>query len=81
VVRLSKTEDALVSSLQQDPPVARTRGASDEYPAVGPITALTWALEMPLACAAACIAEGFPPWKSGCGTCTDGCMDECARNC
>ena len=46
VVRLSKTENALVSSLQQDPLLLERVERLMSIPAIGPITALTWALEI-----------------------------------
>jgi transposase len=46
VVRLSKTENALVSSLQQDPLLLQRVEQLMSIPAIGPITALTWALEV-----------------------------------
>ena len=47
IVRLQKTEYALVSSLQRDPLLARTDTERlRTVPGVGPITALTWALEI-----------------------------------
>ncbi|MFZ0198437.1 MAG: IS110 family transposase [Candidatus Sulfotelmatobacter sp.] len=46
IVRLQKTEYALVSSLQRDPMLAERIRRLRTVPGVGPITALTWALEM-----------------------------------
>jgi transposase len=46
IVRLQKTEDALVSSLQRDPLLAQRIKRLKTVPGVGPITALTWALEI-----------------------------------
>src|SRR5438105_9587249 len=46
IVRLQKTEYALVSSLQRDPLLAERIKRLRTVPGVGPITALTWALEM-----------------------------------
>ncbi len=46
IVRLQKTEYALVSSLQRDPLLAERISRLRTVPGVGPITALTWALEM-----------------------------------
>jgi transposase len=46
VVRLQKTEYGLVSSLLRDPLLAERVRRLRTVPAVGPITALTWALEM-----------------------------------
>jgi transposase len=65
--RLQKTEHALVRSLSRDPLLARRVERLQTIPAVGPITALTWALE---------IGEvtRFPSFKqviSFCGLCGD----------
>src|ERR1017187_8175591 len=46
VLRLQKTEYALVSSLQRDPLLADRIQRLRTVPGVGPITALTWALEI-----------------------------------
>src|ERR1700726_4788888 len=46
IVRLQKTEYALVSSLQRDPLLAERIRRLRTVPGVGPITALTWALEI-----------------------------------
>lgn len=46
IVRVQKTEYALVSSLQRDPLLAERIKRLRTVPGVGPITALTWALEM-----------------------------------
>jgi transposase len=46
VVRLSKTESALVRSLERDPQLLERVQRLMTIPAVGPITALTWALEV-----------------------------------
>jgi|GEM_PF-370656 len=46
VVRLQKTEYALVSSLQRDPLLADRVKRLRTVPGVGPITALAWALEI-----------------------------------
>lgn len=46
IVRLQKTEYALVSSLQRDPLLPERIQRLRTVPGVGPITALTWALEM-----------------------------------
>src|SRR5499427_3778343 len=46
IVRLQKTEYALVSSLQRDPLLVERVERLKTVPGVGPITALTWALEM-----------------------------------
>jgi transposase len=46
IVRLQKTEYALVSSLERDPVLAQRVKNLRTVPGVGPITALTWALEI-----------------------------------
>src|SRR6266498_602928 len=46
IVRLQKTEYALVRSLQRDPLLAERVKRLRTVPGVGPITALTWALEI-----------------------------------
>jgi transposase len=46
IVRLQKTEYALVSSWQRDPLLVERIQRLRTVPGVGPITALTWALEM-----------------------------------
>lgn len=46
VVRLSKTESALIRSLEHDQLLAERVERLTSIPAVGPITALTWALEV-----------------------------------
>ena len=46
VVRLEKTESALVRTLQRDPLLVERVERLMTIPAVGPITALTWALEV-----------------------------------
>ena len=46
MVRLQKTEYALVSSLQRDPLLAERVKRLRTIPGVGPIAALTWALEI-----------------------------------
>jgi transposase len=46
VVRLGKTESALVRSLRRDPLLLERVERLMTIPAVGPITALTWALEV-----------------------------------
>src|SRR5213083_1612075 len=46
IVRLQKTEYALVSSIQRDHLLAERIKRLRTVPGVGPITALTWALEM-----------------------------------
>src|SRR5208337_1959718 len=46
VVRLGKTENALIRSLQQDRLLAERVERLMSIPAIGPITALTWVLEI-----------------------------------
>src|SRR5260370_4561773 len=46
LVRLQKTESALVRSLEHDPLLAERVERLMTIPAVGPITALTWVLEI-----------------------------------
>ena len=46
IVRCQKTEYALVSSLQRDPLLAERIQRLRTVPGLGPITALTWALEI-----------------------------------
>lgn len=46
IVRLQKTDYALVSSLERDPLLAERLKNLRTVPGVGPITALTWALEI-----------------------------------
>jgi transposase len=46
VVRLSKTESALIRSLEHDQLLAERVERLMSIPAIGPITALTWALEI-----------------------------------
>src|SRR5437762_1338200 len=46
IVRLQKTEYGLVSSLERDPVLAERLKNLRTVPGVGPITALTWALQM-----------------------------------
>ncbi len=46
VVRLQRTESALVRSLERDPQLLVRVERLQTIPAVGPITALTWALEV-----------------------------------
>jgi len=46
VVRLAKTESALIHSLQHDRLLAERVERLMSIPAIGPITALTWALEI-----------------------------------
>jgi len=67
IVRLQKTEYARVSSLQRDPLLADRIKRLRTVPGVGPITALTWALEMGE-------VSRFPSIKqaiSYCGLCGD----------
>jgi len=46
VVRLSKMENALIASLREDPLLLERVERLMSIPAIGPITALTWALEV-----------------------------------
>lgn len=46
IVRLQKTEYALISSLERDPLLRERLRNLRTVPGVGPITALTWALEI-----------------------------------
>jgi transposase len=46
VVRLSKLESALVRSLERDQFLVKRAERLMSIPAIGPITALTWALEV-----------------------------------
>jgi hypothetical protein len=46
IVRLPKTEYALVSSLERDPVLAERVTGLGAVPGVGPIAALSWALEI-----------------------------------
>jgi transposase len=46
LARLAKTESALVRSLERDPLLAERVDRLMSIPAVGPVTALTWALEV-----------------------------------
>jgi transposase len=46
IVRLQKTDYALLSSLQRDPLLAERIKRLKTVPGVGPVTAVTWALEM-----------------------------------
>jgi transposase len=46
LVRLGKTESALIRSLQHDPLLAERVERLMSIPAIGPITALTWALDV-----------------------------------
>ena len=66
-VRLGKTESALVRTLQRDPLLVERVERLMTIPAVGPITALTWALEVGE-------VQRFPSIKkaiSYCGLCGD----------
>jgi transposase len=66
IARLQKTERALVSSLKRDPLLAERIKRLRTVPRVGPITALTWALEMGI--------SRFPSIRhaiSYCGLCGD----------
>src|SRR5229473_3140064 len=67
IVRLQKTEYALVSSLQRDPLLAERIRRLRTVPGVGPITALTWALEMGEVSRFPSIREAI----SYCGLCGD----------
>ena len=67
IVRLQKTDYGLVSSLQRDPLLADRIKHLRTVPGVGPITALTWALEIG-------DVSRFPSMKqaiSYCGLCGD----------
>jgi transposase len=67
LVRLQKTESALVRSLSRDPVLVQRVERLQTIPAVGPITALTWALEIG-------DVKRFPSLKqviSYCGLCGD----------
>jgi transposase len=46
IVRLQKTDYALVSSLERDPLLAERLKNLRTVPGIGPVTALTWALEI-----------------------------------
>jgi transposase len=46
IVRLQKTDYALLSSLQRDPVLAERIKRLRTIPGVGPVTAVTWALEI-----------------------------------
>ena len=46
IVRSQKLDYALISSLERDPPLGERLKRWRTIPAVGPITALTWALEI-----------------------------------
>ena len=66
-MRLQKTESALVRSLSRDPLLVQRVERLQTIPAVGPITALTWALEIG-------DVKRFPSLKqviSYCGLCGD----------
>jgi transposase len=67
IVRLQKTEYALLSSLQRDPLLAERIKRLRTVPGVGPITALTWALEMGDASRFRSIRQAI----SYCGLCGD----------
>jgi transposase len=67
IVRLQKIEYALVSSLQRDPLLAERIKRLRTVPGVGPITALTWALEMGEVSRFPSIREAI----SYCGLCGD----------
>jgi transposase len=67
IVRLQKTEYTLVSSLQRDPLLAERIKWLRTVPGVGPITALTWALEMGEVSRFPSIREAI----SYCGLCGD----------
>src|SRR5438067_6777796 len=67
IVRLQKTEYALVSSLQRDPLLAERIKRLRTVPGVGPITALTWALEMGDVSRFASVKQAI----SYCGLCGD----------
>src|SRR5215475_4566338 len=67
IVRLQKTDYALVSSLQRDPMLAERIKNLRTVPGVGPITALTWALEIGDASRFRSIKQAI----SYCGLCGD----------
>jgi transposase len=67
IVRLQKIEYALVSSLQRDPLLAERIKNLRTVPGVGPITALTWALEIGDASRFRSIKQAI----SYCGLCGD----------
>ena len=67
IVRLQKTEYALVSSLQRDPLLAERIKRLRTVPGVGPITALTWALEIGDVTRLASVKQAI----SYCGLCGD----------
>jgi transposase len=67
IIRLQKTEYALVSSLQRDPLLAERIKRLRTVPGVGPITALTWALEIGDVTRFASIKQAV----SYCGLCGD----------
>src|SRR6266487_5463889 len=67
IVRLQRTEYALVSSLERDPLLAERVKRLRTVPGVGPITALTWALEMGEVSRFASIRQAI----SYCGLCGD----------
>jgi len=65
IVRLQKTEYALVSSLRRDPLLAERIKRLRTVPGVGPITALTWALEMGEVSRFPSIREAISYWLCG----------------
>jgi len=67
VGRLNKTEDALVRLLEHDPLLRERVERLMTIPAVGPITALTWALEVGEVQRFSCIKKAV----SYCGLCGD----------
>jgi transposase len=67
VARLSKTENALIRSLQNDRLLAERVERLMSIPAIGPITALTWALEIGEVQRFSSIKKGI----SYCGLCGD----------
>jgi transposase len=72
IVRLQKTEYALVSSLQRDPLLAERIKRLRTVPGVGPITALTWALEMGE-------VSRFPSIRQALSYCVNECELLCGR--
>src|ERR1700739_682754 len=67
IERCQKTEYALVSSLQRDPVLADRIKRLRTVPGVGPITALTWALEIWAVSRFGSLKKGI----SYCGLCGD----------
>jgi transposase len=65
IVRLQKTDYALVSSLSRDPVLAERIKRLKTIPGVGPITALTWALEIGDVTRFRCLKQAI----SYCGLC------------